>query len=269
MTCNNGFASSVGSVTYVEGTKTCQQACEGSCCVGDDTYRGDPINSCTGFNGKVCKSGDIPSCSDNRTSGEYLGKACYNANITEVVNRCIGLGACASAGYNGDLGRVVNRCHGGDSSCYGAAYNGGYIKEIVDSCIGGDACNQAARDGFIGYINHGCRGVKACQLAAYYLSIDGISYVCNNIQACEDLANGYFGYDSIDSAVVLCCNGASECTGEIVDASGLPNQCGTSSPTSSPTTEVRMLSHALYTMLYIQFTISISNHHTYLFIFRP
>ena len=185
--------------------------------------------------------------------------ACYRANITEVVNGCNGYGACYLAGYNGDLGRVVNGCTGGDFSCNRAAENGGYIKEIVDSCIGRYACDQAARlGGYIGYINHGCRGVNGCSFAAIDRSIDGISYACNNIEACEFLASGFgdgvVGFDSVNSAVVSCCNEASECNGGIVDAFGLPPQCGTSSLTSSPTTaEVRMLFHALYNMLYIQF----------------
>ena len=182
-----------------------------------------------------------------------------------------GKAACYFAGYNGgDLGRVVNGCYGGDLSCSFAAIDGGYIGEIVDSCIGKRACEFAAGfGGNIGYINHGCRGVEACTKAAYERNIDGISYACNNIEACENLANGYDGYASVNSAVVSCCNEASECTGDIIYEFGLPDQCGTSSPTSSPTTEVRILSHALYNMLYIQFIISISNHHIFLFIFRP
>ena len=288
VTCVGGFATSVGNVTYDEGTKTCQDACAagGECCVGDGTgiiggpFDGQPINSCTGFNGKVCKSGDIPSCSDNRTTGDKLGKACYYANIAEVVNGCNGYRACEWAGIDGDLGRVVNACHGGDKSCYYAAALG-YIKEIVDSCIGKEACRAAAYDGgYIGSITNGsciggekscfltaaygggnissitngCRGVGACQFAASKRSIDGISYACNNISACENLANGQFGFDNVNSAVVSCCNEASECTGSIVQASGgLPDQCPTPSPTLSPTTEVRILYHALYNMLYIQF----------------
>ena len=288
MTCVGGFTTSVGGNNV-----TCQEACDGGCCLGNGTASnggspnyaaGDLINSCTLFNGMVCKSGAIQSCSDNSTSGRFLGRACYRANITEVVNGCNGIYACNEAGLNGDLGRVVNSCIGYES-CSGAAYSGGYIKEIVDSCIGKEACEFAAggggyikeivdscvgvesckfaayyyyEGGNIGYINHGCRGVKACYGAAYYYrSIDGISYACNNISACEYLAYGDEGikgngpYNSVNSAVVSCCNGASECTGSIVNASGLPVTCEgiSASPTSSPTTEVRMLSHALYNML--------------------
>ena len=279
VTCVDGFASSVGNVTYDEGTKTCQVACGGECCVGVNEADSS-INSCTGFNGKVCKSGDIPSCSDNRTSGVRLGKACYNANITEVINGCNGLSACEYAGYKGDVGRVVNACYGGDYSCYYAAYDGGYIKEIVDSCIGKQACRNTAsnggnissitngscdgddscflagQEGFIGYINHGCRGYKACFSAAFDNSIGGISYACNNNDACSRLAQikPRGSYASVNSAVVSCCNEVYECRGSIVDAKpGLPDQCGTSSPTSSPTTEVRILSHAFYNMFYVQF----------------
>ena len=156
------------------------------------------------------------------------------------------------------------------------------------SCVGRNSCYKAAYNGFIGYINHGCGGVKSCLRAARDGSIGGISCACNNIQACEGLADGDNGYASVNSAVVSCCNDDSECTGEIVNASGLPDQCGTSSPTSSPTTEIRILSinccwvhlplhhppprYVYFLMLYIIcFTsnLSISNHHTYLFIFRP
>ena len=85
----DGFATMVGGNATV-GNVTCQQACAGGCCLGNGTARGiyypygDLINSCTGFNGKVCKSGDIPSCSDERTSGttfDFLGMACYPVPI--------------------------------------------------------------------------------------------------------------------------------------------------------------------------------------------
>ena len=264
VTCVDGFATSAGNVTYAEGNVTCQVACDGECCVGVNEVDSS-INSCTGFNGKVCKSGDIPSCSDNRTSGDDLGKACYRANIDEVVNGCNGREACASAGSNGDLGRVVNGCHGGDQSCFAAAAFG-YIEEIVDSCTGKGACASAAVGGDIGYIKQGCQGVEACTLAAFQLL--GILYACNNISACYQLANGDNGFDSIDSAVVSCCNGASECTGRVVQASGLPDQCGTSSPTSSPTTEVRILSHALYIICFTS-NVSYQSLTIDLFIFRP
>ena len=316
VTCVDGFATMVGSITQAAGT-TCQEACAagGECCVGVNEVD-ISINSCTGFNGKVCKSGVIPSCRDNSTSGTFRGRACYNANIAEVFNGCNGRRACNSAGKGGDLGRVVNGCHGGDVSCYGAAY-GGYINEIVDSCIGGEkSCIQAAyrgnissitngscvgvqscqgaagfgggfgpkNGGFIGYINQGCQGVRACQYAARESSIGGISYACNNINACAFMADGKSGFDSVNSAVVSCCNSESECTGSIVDGStgsivglsglpsGLPVTCEgiiaspTSSPTSSPTTsKVRIL---FINIICVTSNLSISNHRIYLFIFH-
>ena len=279
-TCVGGFATMVGGNATV-GTPTCQQACDGGCCLGNGTglvrfsggpFSGLPVNSCAGFNGKVCKSGDIPSCSDNSTSGFAPGKACYYANITEVVNGCNGYGACSFAGFNGgDIRRVVNGCIGYDS-CFGAAGEGGYIKEIVDSCIGIGACRSTANGGNIGYINHGCQGLEACQHAAFYRSIGGISYACNNDRACDGLAYGLnrfnagSNFDSVNSAVVSCCNSDSECTGSIINASGLPDQCGTLSPTSSPTTaEVRMLL-ILYALRPIYQSLT---HHIFLFIFYP
>lgn len=144
VTCEDGIATMVGGNATVD-TPTCQQACAGGCCLGNGKASGDspnfndgdPINSCSDFNGKVCKSGDVPSCSDNRIFGDELGRACYGASITEVVNGCNGREACTYAGENGGyLGRVVNSCHGGGNSCFDAA-SGGVIKEIVDSCIGG------------------------------------------------------------------------------------------------------------------------------------
>ena len=54
VTCVGGFATMVGGNATV-GTPTCQQACDGGCCLGNGTRFGQPINSCTGFNGKVCK----------------------------------------------------------------------------------------------------------------------------------------------------------------------------------------------------------------------
>ena len=162
-------------------------------------------------------------------------------DIKEIVDSCIGNDACNFAGYRG-----------------GQPARGGNISSITNgSCVGVESCRSAAYSGFIGYIKQGCRGGYSCLSAAYGRSIDGISYACNNIKSCEFLASGK--YSSVNSAVVSCCNSESECTGSIVDVStgsivhvsglpsGLPVTCEgvVAFPTSSPTTEVRILSHAL------------------------
>ena len=76
VTCENGYATFVGNVT-VGPNVTCQDACDEECCVGNATGTGPfgyQKNSCTGFTGMVCKDGK--SCSDNRISGPFLGRAC-------------------------------------------------------------------------------------------------------------------------------------------------------------------------------------------------
>jgi len=69
----------------------------------DDIYIGvddGGDDACVGFTGKVCKDG---SCNGY--------KACENANISSVVNSCVGRSACVKAGYlGGSIGNIVDSC---------------------------------------------------------------------------------------------------------------------------------------------------------------
>ncbi len=74
--CTPGYVDCVNGNDSVTGS-SCAAACGVSCCGGNQ--------ACDQFTGKVCKDG---SCTGNM--------ACYMANLSFVVNRCIGVDACYS-----------------------------------------------------------------------------------------------------------------------------------------------------------------------------
>ncbi len=93
--CTQGYVNCVGG--WAQGDDgsffPCSSACDKSCCSGNE--------ACTSFTGQVCKDG---SCSSYR--------ACKNANISFVVNSCIGETACESAGSGGMItSGMVNCCN--------------------------------------------------------------------------------------------------------------------------------------------------------------
>ena len=96
-TCTAGFVDCKDGFLASDSKKSCKDACgkNKKCCVDDG---GD--DACVGFTGKVCKDG---SCNGY--------KACENANISSVVNSCVGRSACVKAGYlGGSIGNIVDSC---------------------------------------------------------------------------------------------------------------------------------------------------------------
>ena len=178
VSCTNGLATSIGGDTSViTSGMTCQQACNGECCISS-TH--DP---CKGFTGSLCKDG--LSC-----SGGYA--ACKNANIGMIFNGCHGNKACEVGGghTSGYIAEVIEGCTG-DFSCKGAASNEGDIGLIEYSCNWQDSCKYtAAENGTICEIIDSCNLVDSCRYSAYGDgSIGSISLSCNQDRSCYAAAS--------------------------------------------------------------------------------
>eukprot|EP01083_Nonionella_stella_P257203 880592_1 len=93
--CRNGTA---------PGGASCEDACNGECCVED--------NACTEFTGIICK--DSVSCVGTR--------ACFRANIQVVSKGCNGDRACMGQD-TGPIGLVHQSCLG-DNACFPATAGG-------------------------------------------------------------------------------------------------------------------------------------------------
>lgn len=94
-----GYVDCVNGFVRGDSTTTCETACGGSCCVGQE--------ACRQFTGKVCRDG---SCGGSN--------ACVRATIPWVVNSCTsnsasGGSACFQAGAEKtNIGAMVNSCQG-------------------------------------------------------------------------------------------------------------------------------------------------------------
>ena len=170
---------------------SCEEACEGECCVG--------IEACTGFTGQVCKDG--VSCNGK--------KACNRAYIGQVFKSCYsGDYACYEAGYLGEIGSIQDSCRG-MQSCGKAASKGGFIGEIEnDSCIGLGGCYEAASyEGGINRIESSCFGNRACFYLAKGSYISEVVDSCNADKACYSTAwEGGFMQEIMNS-----CNAETAC----------------------------------------------------------
>ena len=210
----NGTATFVGGVN-VTNTMTCEEACNGQCCVGGYVKTLDltsiPYNldaevfrgACDGLTASICR--DDETCMG--------AEACTDANIVSIYLGCGSAKSCNKAGNNGGfIGRISNSCNLG-SSCFGAASNGGYIGSIVNSCNEGDeACYNAAYiGGNINSITNSCNGAsRACYEAAHIGgNINSITGSCNN--AHYGCANAAFNGGNITSVSDSCNNGAANC----------------------------------------------------------
>lgn len=198
---------------------SCEEACGEDCCVGE--------NACESFTGNVCK--DAKSC---------IGiKACYNANVEEIVSGCNGESACGYAGFDGFVGSIYESCTD-FKSCFAAAYYGN-ITSIVNSCEENNACSYAAAGykedgiigGVIGEITDSCIGESACYRAAYNdgkiesiisscIEDDACSYAASSngtIEVLEDSCVGYYScssasaYDGLIGNIRESCIGRSAC----------------------------------------------------------
>ena len=118
--CSDGMAGNV----------TCQDACDGECCVG--IYGGECANigPCFGFTGTLCKDADQPPC-----SGRY---ACVDATIDTVVQGCNAARACDQA----NIGSVVQGCN-----AYEACLRSNIPTEnITDCCNQRNACEDVTEE---------------------------------------------------------------------------------------------------------------------------
>jgi len=97
---------------YVTGTTTkCSEACDNQCCVGEF--------ACDKFTGTVCKDG--VSCNGY--------DACFNANISTVVQGCNGESACTQS----NIGGVINACND-RYACKWAGKDSAIVTELADCC---------------------------------------------------------------------------------------------------------------------------------------
>ena len=228
VSCTNGLATSIGGDTsVVTSGMTCQQACNGECCISSSGAH-DP---CMGFTGSLCKdglscSGGYAACKNANIGMIFYGchgnKACEvdsghtSGYIAEVIEGCTGDFSCKGAASNdGDIGLIEYSCNWKDSCKYTAAENG-TICEIIDSCNLVDSCRYSAYgDGSIGSISYSCNQDRSCYAAASYEEYErqlfvqnkatrtpgvkgdiiSISYSCNEYKSCHTVAadNGYIG----------------------------------------------------------------------------
>jgi len=168
--CDNGFTAD---------GKTCEEACDGLCCTGDDFVVNSTLTlrPCDYFTGSLCK--DRISCSGAR--------ACAFANTNSVVRSCNGPVSCYKAGYNGYVGSIINSCHDQVSCTRAGSY--GTIGSIVNSCLGAESCRSAARSGIIASIVNSCNGTNACYYAAAFGGlIEEIDNSCMGDEACKNAA---------------------------------------------------------------------------------
>ena len=178
-----GYVDCVNGFVRGDSTTTCETACGGSCCVGQE--------ACRQFTGKVCRDGScggsnacvratipwvVNSCTSNSASG---GSACFQAgaektNIGAMVNSCQGWSACFTLGGGnvggcrtciGKVGEIRNSCLG-DLACKRLSYAGGQVGNIMSSCKGVQACENVA-DKQTGRCDQGnledqCNGQQSC-----------------------------------------------------------------------------------------------------------
>ena len=207
----------VGGYAYEDGVstgKTCQDACDGDCCVGEDI---DEVGPCDGFSGVLERNG---ACSG--------GLSCWDANIVHVSNSCVGFGACADVGYGeGTVDKIVNQsCVGrvcelinssvsllfahcrtihliiGQSACYRMALEGGHVGEVVSSC-NGEGGEDWLQIFFLSLDFPTCQcqsntssSCSACPLLAFGGDVRKMAHSCNDgvedeVLLCLDLS--FFG----------------------------------------------------------------------------
>jgi len=230
--CENGIATSVGGVAATPGT-TCQEACEGNCCVGSQPCDGLTASICmdgkTCMDSSACKDANVGSiflgcngkfsCQRAGNFGGYIGsitnscfnsRACKNAAIGgfigQITNSCMGDFSCGyTAGLDGYIGEITNSCLS-RTACYFAAYSRGFIVSITNSCLAVDSCKRTALEDITLGIVDSCNSTKACVYAASYgaREINTINNACNSGFACFKAA--YFNVGDIPSGIIGCCN---------------------------------------------------------------
>mmetsp|Transcript_28235 Transcript_28235/g.67268 ORF Transcript_28235/g.67268 Transcript_28235/m.67268 type:complete len:333 (+) Transcript_28235:126-1124(+) len=206
-----------GNTVKVPGV-TCEEACGGECCVGDD--------SCKGFTGSVAKDGscDGEEACRNAKIGEVSGgscdgnSACQGATISVVSDgSCKNPGAC----FRAEISVVSGGSCDGNSACYYAEIGvvsgqscvgvGGYAcsnakaQSITkSSCTYFSACQGLGRFGNVDNLVASCGEKNACYKMAYKGSVGDVKNSCNNgIGNCRFVA---YGSSDTVTTIVNCCN---------------------------------------------------------------
>lgn len=233
----------------VNTTHTCEEACNGHCCIDEDS------DACHKFTGKVCKD-DVScigyaACAGATINAVVRGcngyKACYYVagaeddagTIGTINNSCFGNQACYSLGYEGGtVWSIISSCNGTNSCYYMAAY-GGAVGSVSDSCFGNSACAWTSACQYlecgsnIDEILDSCEGRESCYGAAYESGniYYGILDACNAFSACFYAGRDGYTNGAIPSGVRDCCNSANACIN--VTEATLPDTC-TRASTASP-----------------------------------
>jgi len=184
---------------------TCEDACDGNCCVG--------YLACNFFRGRVAKDG---SCNDDYACydadiGEVSGQSCVgrysckNAIASSITDSsCIGEQACRTLDSQGERLNVSDGSCAGYNACYYVGFFGFFGPSVSASCIGDNSCHYAGFFfGSVGDLVGSCNGDSACKDMGFYGSVGNVMNGCNGDGTCQSVA--YEGTQSV-SAIVDCCN---------------------------------------------------------------
>ncbi|EJK49726.1 hypothetical protein THAOC_31364 [Thalassiosira oceanica] len=210
---------------------SCQDACDGDCCVSEDGPDELPLGPCDGFTGVLER---------NRACSGVL--SCTWANIAYVSDSCVGFGACAGAS---SVDKIVNQscvgiyCKSINSSevillfgsvelnyhlaCIGIGDEGGRIHLLDDSCRGDAACyedifncNFSTNPGREFQVRtrtndfHLIIGQSACtKMAVAYGHVGDVVSSCNGKEACANLAEAWGVVEKLEFS----CNDHAACRG--------------------------------------------------------
>eukprot|EP00581_Thalassiosira_minuscula_P028023 CAMPEP_0183753568 /NCGR_PEP_ID=MMETSP0739-20130205/3024_1 /TAXON_ID=385413 /ORGANISM="Thalassiosira miniscula, Strain CCMP1093" /LENGTH=623 /DNA_ID=CAMNT_0025990075 /DNA_START=110 /DNA_END=1981 /DNA_ORIENTATION=- len=135
---------------------SCEEACAGECCVGQD--------ACSDFTGRICRDG---SCTGYR--------ACANSDIGRVVNSCHGRRVCEIAAID----TVIDSCVDYMACQYSIM---GYVKNscLNETCAEGEVCDVSCFYTVLDSVVDSCHGYQACILMG-----GGIAYVGNVRNSCR------------------------------------------------------------------------------------
>mmetsp|Transcript_24774 Transcript_24774/g.71571 ORF Transcript_24774/g.71571 Transcript_24774/m.71571 type:complete len:447 (-) Transcript_24774:94-1434(-) len=207
--CDGGFVKGEGTLSradddaiYVNGDSsavTCHDRCAelgGNCCVdaGDCGFCEAltfGTNCTAGFTGKVCADDGQKSC-DGRGTGSFesFQGACVSATISEVIDGCQGLEACAKMTLGGNGLYQFSKLEGGIATPneeYLGLETSGTVGAVRGSCWGREACSfMAALGGQVSFVEDSCREDLSCRFMAYQgTGVGTVAYSCNALGACD------------------------------------------------------------------------------------
>lgn len=247
-----------------ESSTTCRDACNGACCVSNEAYSPGyracdhftgkvcKDGSCSGY--FACYLVDIPlvvnSCIGYGACCEKFG---YEGKVSNsVINSCQGNFACQLIGGRfkedggGAVDNVIDSCIG-DGACTGLGLFGSFSGDVINSCKGYNACFDLGYNGTIQGLSHSCNNDYACVLMADDGSVNNVDRSCNANGACQaagsmfcvesDENHGCLMYDGggIDS-LIDCCNANDACQ-DITEAN-LAELCVAAPPPTATVSDV-------------------------------